>query len=401
MNRPSEINTKNEIQYAEQVLKGLGSIVLRYDACRVVEYVNEAWTNYLGYTIEETTYRKVNEFVYKDDLDVFDSLVQGVHVPSHESPIFEIRLVDKSSDIRWFEASPCVLNNHLVLYNIDHRRNVNEYFSVSRYRLKMQSKRHTEELLRANLALSIQKSKAEDANNAKNLFLRNMSHELRTPLNAIIGYSELLMDDLLDVGLEDKVDDLERIHSSGKHLLQLVSDILDVTNIESNTLNLKIKPVPVKKVLNEAVMMVKQLSESKKLSVSTEFGYKADFDPLIDADPIRLKQVLLNLITNACKYNRVGGQVIISVEDAGNIAYIKVKDTGYGVRQEDIEKIFEPFQRLCDDPAIEGSGVGLTLAKRLVEMMNGEIGVNSKINQGSTFWLAFRLSEIDQIAICH
>ncbi|HET7869216.1 MAG TPA: ATP-binding protein [Actinomycetota bacterium] len=229
---------------------------------------------------------------------------------------------------------------------------------------------------------------AEQANRAKDEFLSRMSHELRTPLNAILGFGQLLQTSPLAPADAESV---EQILKGGRHLLDLINEVLDIARIESRTLSLSIEPVSVYEVIREAVDLVLPLAAKRGIAVHASGSDPASF---VLADRQRLKQAMLNLLANAVKYNHEGGSATVSVEGMADSITIRVRDTGLGIRSEDQERLFSPFDRLgAERTGIEGTGLGLALTKALVEGMGGSIGVESEIGTGSTFWLALRPAE--------
>ena len=233
--------------------------------------------------------------------------------------------------------------------------------------------------------LSHAKDEAERANRAKSDYLSRMSHELRTPLNAILGFGQLL-----EMGrLEEKdLENVGHILKAGRHLLSLINEVLDISRIEAGRLSLSLEPVQLQLVLQEALAMVTTQAKSRQIELVSE---SAQAHLSVHADHQRLKQVLLNLLTNAIKYNRAGGTVSISTEDVGRGQIrISVTDTGNGIAAENLPLLFQPFERLgAEQTEVEGTGIGLVLSKRLVELMGGSIGVESQTGQGTTFWVEF------------
>ena len=235
---------------------------------------------------------------------------------------------------------------------------------------------------------------AEAANSAKSSFLANMSHELRTPLNAIIGYTEMLIEDFEDQGDEGTVDDLHRIEKSGRHLLTLINEVLDLAKVEAGRVTLDLEAVDLVALVEEAKSTVRPIAEN--------FGNQLQVDMQvpglhIESDRKRLFQCLLNLLSNAAKFTENGEIELIvgrtEIKGRDGISFI-VRDSGIGMTQEQLGKVFEPFEQV--DGTLtkerEGTGLGLTITRRLVQMMGGDITVTSQPGVGSTFELSVPIS---------
>jgi signal transduction histidine kinase/CheY-like chemotaxis protein len=237
-------------------------------------------------------------------------------------------------------------------------------------------------------ALRAAKNEAEHANEAKSIFLSNMSHELRTPLNAIIGYAQLLEH---DESLNQKQRaNIREINDAGELLLELVNQVLDLSSIEEGNLDVSIEPVVLQDVLHECKSLVLPLADKNHIRLD----FITDFTGCVMADHTRLKQIILNLLSNAIKYNRPNGMVNVRCSHAAdNRVRIEVSDTGYGIPDNKLNSLFEPFNRLDINPKrIEGTGIGLTISKKLTEMMKGTLNVQSEISRGSTFWIELESS---------
>ena len=228
---------------------------------------------------------------------------------------------------------------------------------------------------------------AEAANRSKSEFLSRVSHELRTPLNAVLGFSQLLQLDELSSEQEQSVRQITR---GGRHLLDLINEILDISQIETGTLALSPEAVPVRAVIAETIDLLQPLAAERGITLLDD-GTPPGSPVHVFADRQRLKQILLNLVGNGIKYNREGGTVSISCsEPAGGTVRVQVTDTGPGIAPEHLELLFTPFERLgAERTTIEGTGIGLALSRRLAEVMGGVLGVESTPGRGSTFWVEF------------
>ncbi len=225
---------------------------------------------------------------------------------------------------------------------------------------------------------------AETSNRTKSEFLANMSHELRTPLNSVIGFSEVLLEGNSGSLNEKQTRYLKNISKSGKHLLTIINDILDISKIESGNMHIHKENISVKNLLEDMFSSMQPLAAEKEIVMKVSFGPDLDY---IQADKGKIKQVLYNLIGNALKFTEHGGSVTISAKVNGDMAYISVEDTGIGISRKDQEKLFKPFTQI--DSSIsrkyEGTGLGLALSKELVALHGGKIWVESEPGKGSTF----------------
>jgi signal transduction histidine kinase len=247
-------------------------------------------------------------------------------------------------------------------------------------------RRVQEELLHAKEAAELARQEAEGADRAKSTFLASMSHELRTPLNAIIGYSEILAESAEDAGLADDLGpDLQRIESSGRHLLGLINDILDLSKVEAGKMQLFVEEVDVRAVVDEVLAAARPQAQAKGLALESVIA--GDVGP-IRADVMKLRQSLQNLVGNACKFTE-GGRVEVRVTRRGDSIAFAVADTGIGITAEQSRRLFQPFTQI-DGGATRrqgGTGLGLALSRKLVRLMGGDITVESEPGRGSTFTL--------------
>jgi signal transduction histidine kinase len=223
----------------------------------------------------------------------------------------------------------------------------------------------------------------EAANRHKSEFLANMSHELRTPLNAIIGFSEVLLDPSLEVTKEEQTQFLTDVLGSGKHLLGLINEVLDLAKIEAGKMELQVEPA----LLQDVVEAVSNTMRSLAVKKSLDFRAQCDEQlPPFAMDGARVKQVLLNLVGNAIKFTPEGGRVWVSAGGENGGVRIEVSDNGPGIAVEDQERIFLEFQQAGSDAGKpQGTGLGLALARKFVEMHGGKIWVESELGKGSTF----------------
>ena len=236
------------------------------------------------------------------------------------------------------------------------------------------------------------KTLAEKSSQAKSEFLSSMSHELRTPLNAILGFSQLFQYDG-DLSAKHKSNALE-INRAGMHLLALINEILDISRIEAGEAEISIEPVSLSNVIGDCLSWVEKLAASREVELNIDLSMLGDI--LVQADLVRLKQVFLNLLTNAVKYNRKGGTVYLTVDDRSDeIIRVGVCDTGLGIDESKWDDLFQPFKRLgAEFGNTEGTGIGLVITRQLVELMDGKLEVESSHNIGSVFWVELSLAEL-------
>lgn len=239
-----------------------------------------------------------------------------------------------------------------------------------------------------NQALIESKNTAIKANTVKDHFISMISHELRTPLNAILGYAQLLKMSDVSASNEEHDDQAQGIIDSGKHLLSLIEELLDLSEIQADQLKVTVEDVSLKSALVESLTILHPVASAYQDDIVDEIENKY----LVRADHKRLKQIFINLISNAIKYNHFQGKIIISARVMGNgFVRISVTDDGNGLTQEQQNNLFQAFKRF--NTKKEGIGLGLFITKKLVELMGGKIGVTSEIDKGSTFWFELALSE--------
>jgi len=262
-----------------------------------------------------------------------------------------------------------------------------------------ESKRLDQALQEQNVELKRARAAAEKANLAKSNFLSSMSHELRSPLNAILGFAQLINSDF-PPPTPSQTASIDQILHAGWYLLELINEILDLAQIESGRLALSLEPTSLPEVMFECQAMIEP--QGQKRGVHMTFP-RFDLPCFVDADRTRLKQVLINLLSNAIKYNRANGTVVVDTDCAGGTqkrVRVSVKDTGAGLPPDMLMQLFQPFNRLGQERSTEeGTGIGLVMSKRLVELMGGEIGVESTAGSGSVFWFELNSAVAPQLVV--
>ncbi|HEV7465065.1 MAG TPA: ATP-binding protein, partial [Candidatus Dormibacteraeota bacterium] len=331
-----------------------------------------------GFTRSELLSRSVAELIHPDDLEAvaasIGDLARGALVIG-----LEVRWMCKDGSHRcvsWSAvASPVTGAIYAVGRDVTEERRTREALEE---RTQLLNRDITE---RKRLERALQESTAEllRASQAKSEFMSRMSHELRTPLNAILGFSQLLETDV-----EDRHRDfLRRIQDAGRHLLDLINDVLDISRVESGTKHVSIQPVSIAGVVGETSELIKPLAAARGIVVSTELSRASDQHVLADLQG--LKQVLLNLMSNAVKYNREGGRISVDAKLHDGVVRVAVADTGPGIPLRERDRLFQAFDRLgAETTGVEGTGLGLMLSRQLLTAMGGSISVESS-DRGTSF----------------
>ncbi|MBT3921414.1 MAG: response regulator [Nitrospina sp.] len=266
----------------------------------------------------------------------------------------------------------------------------NQTFQIREYNsLHKKLKEEIQQRKEAENKILKAKQEAEKANRAKSTFLSQMSHEFRTPLNSILGFTQLLQRDFKSPLNSQQSKNLERVAAAGKHLLGLINEVLDLATIEAGKTNFTPEPVHIQAVLQEVVSLSQPSTKTNKIFLNIEGTQQSDI--FIEADYLRIRQVFFNLISNAIKFNKPQGSVYVRFANTGNGKIrIYVEDTGVGISEEDLPRLFNPFERFgTGSTFVEGTGIGLTICRNLVESMGGQIKVVSALGKGSTFTLEF------------
>lgn len=384
--KAAERESRREREKAERYLSMAGNMLVALDHKGRIEMINAKGAETLGYDNE-------NDLIGKDWFDValpknervvvrnvFDEIIAG-HLEAFAE--FENEIITRSGDVRMMRWHNAVLRDDTgrITGTLGSATDITE------------QKLHEEHLLRA-------KEAAEEASRSKSGFLSNMSHELRTPMNAILGFCQLIQTDSKNLN-EQQNEYLDIIHNSGKHLLTLINEILDLSRMEIGALKVEQEDLLPSEAIRGTLSLMKPLAQKHHISLLPT----PDLEdvPMVVADAARLHQVLVNLMSNAIKYNQPGGKAYITTENATpGMLRICVHDTGPGIPANRRHELFQPFNRLdAENSGIEGAGVGLVLTKNLIELMNGRIGFDSRQGQGSTFWIELPLSTEENSASGH
>jgi PAS domain S-box-containing protein len=329
--------------------------------------LNPAWTRIVGWSEEELCAAPYLDFVHPDDRDRTIREASAI-AAGHVTVSFDNRYRCRDGSYKWLQWTSVLFTEDQQIYA---------------------TARDITALKTAEMALREAHDEASRATQAKNEFLSRMSHDLRTPLNAIMGFAQMLQ---LDELTPDQTDSLAHILRGGRHLLQLINEVLDIARIEAGRLSLSLEPVALKDVVPEAVALIGPLAEQRQIAIEL-----ADLGELtVLADRQRLTQILLNLLANAVKYNRHQGRVTVSARLADpGVVSIAIADTGVGIPADKLALLFKPFERLgAEQSEVEGTGLGLALSKGLTEAMHGSIVAESVVDTGSIFRLELPNSDV-------
>lgn len=368
--------TANQQQMSEQLQRSLiedvaFGIVIVDPETRIIERVNTYASQLIGASKEQIVGRICHRFI----------------CPAHEfnCPVCDLnKVVDNSEKIlvRFDQSEIPILKTVKTIKIAGQDKLLESFVDIS---------------LQKGAEAEMQKARleAEKANMAKSEFLSRMSHELRTPMNSILGFAQLLEMGELDTRQSKGV---SHILSSGKHLLDLINEILDISRIESGSLLISLEPVQLSDVMTEMMDTIKLQANEMQIRLETIDSHSNQLFVL--ADRKRLKQIVLNLLNNAVKYNREQGRIMIQTElrpaNSQGLSMVRmyIIDTGRGIAEDDLPRLFNPFERIgAERTATEGTGLGLSVVKKLVNAMNGSLGVESKLDVGSTFWFELPIYE--------
>jgi PAS domain S-box-containing protein len=332
--------------------------------------VNRAMEAMLGWSREELIGCHYSKVATPGSLRQWDERTRRALAGEHLPRIFETEIRRPDGSVVPIECRTSFLR--------DHEGNPIGFEGTFR---DITARKHTE------AALQQAKEAAEAANQAKSGFLANMSHELRTPLNAIIGYSEMLLEEAADLGQTDFIPDLQKIRTAGKHLLELINDILDLAKLEAGRIGLHLETFDVAMLVREAVSAVQALGEKNRNTLEIKC---AGHLGTMRADLTKVRQVLSNVLSNACKFTEQGTITLEAArvtEDGAEWITFSVTDTGIGMTPEQMDKLFQAFVQADTSTTRKygGTGLGLAISHRCCQMMGGNIVVASVLGQGSTF----------------
>lgn len=373
-----------------------------------IEYANPNTFRTTGYTPEELIGKnprvlKSGETSPEEYTNLWDNITEGKQWKG------TFHNVKKNGELYWEQStiSPIFNDRGTITHflaikeDITERKRIEQEIKDLNQNLEQKIMLRTAELEKSNSALERARMEAEKANLAKSDFLSRMSHELRTPMNSILGFAQLLEMGELSATQQKAVNHILR---SGKHLLDLINEVLDISRIEAGRVSISVEPVEINSILREISDTLSPAAAAAGITIQI---LPAATDPLyVRADCQRLKQILLNLANNAIKYNQTGGWVTLKQEirpqnENGIVPVrISVTDGGKGIAEEDLRKIFTPFERVgAEKTVIEGTGLGLAVVKQLTALMGGEQGVESEIGKGSNFWIELprTIKELDRL----
>jgi PAS domain S-box-containing protein len=352
---------RSEVKYRSLFERSNDAIILHDPEGQIID-VNKKTCEIFGYNEEELKQISIMELILPADRQEFTSSV--ISIQKEGSWRKEIRMIRPDGSVIYMDISALLLQ-------------------TQENTIQVVCRDVTDRVMTEAAMLSA-KIEAETASRTKSEFLANMSHELRTPLNSIIGFSDVMLE-----GIAGKVDAkqeryLNHISNSGRHLLNIINDILDISKVEAGKMELEPDIIDVEAVIKEIVTITETLASRKKIRVITEL---CENMPNVLADRSKLRQIMYNLMGNAIKFTGEGGKISIITDFRENKLYVSVTDTGIGISREDQKKLFKPFSQI--DASIsrtyEGTGLGLALVKELVELHGGKIWVQSEPGRGSKF----------------
>ena len=377
--------TKNKVSESEEFISDIitssADAIISIDSSGKIVLFNPASEKLFGYQSDEITGKNVSVLMPENERAAHDHYVS-------ESELYATRIINKVRELQGLRQDGSLFPLELNVSRMKHHAEPH-FIGICRditERVEIEKNRQA-----AHLAAEKAVLEAEKASQAKSQFLSSMSHELRTPLNAVIGFSQIVKMDGKDNLTDDQLKNIDEIENAGHHLLELINDVLDLSKIESGIVDLNIEPLSLTDLMAQCEIIISPLL--KKYRVTYSYAYEKCDQIVFNTDHLRLKQILLNLLSNACKYNKPGGTVDIHCERIDDSIRISIIDSGMGINYSEIKDLFEPFNRMgAECSQIEGTGIGLNITLKLVELLGGNLGIDSTPGKGSHFWIDLPLN---------
>lgn len=380
-------NQKRIVNDYHSIIDTMTDVFYRVDAEGRLVMLSGTVKELLGYDVVDVLGREMaSYYVNPNDRDKF---LKAIQENNGQVVGYEAALRHKDGSSVWVSTSAKIIfDDDGTVQGVEGTtRNITDAYRA-REELNALNEQLEQRVQDRTVELRAAKEAAEEANRAKSEFLANMSHELRTPLNAIIGFSEFLKYASTDEAPAQTEEYIDHIIDSGRHLLDLISDILDLAKIESGSFPLVPQDLEIVERMRECATLIEGQAVDKGISV--DMNCQCDGEIIVRADPIRLRQVMINILSNAVKYTDQGGAITMWCERRGDadMGRMYVKDTGKGIPKEFHAMIFHPFAResaIANE--IEGTGIGLSISRELLLLMDGDIGFESEPGVGTTFWV--------------
>ena len=370
----AQLEQQSEARY-RAIVEDQTELIIRYSPDTTVQFANSAYCRYFGLTPQQALGQSFEPVIFEADRAMVAQLLQSMSINNPTATI-ENRVITQGGEIRWTQW------NNRMLFN--EQGQCISFQAVGRD--ITQIKQAEAQLRHSNERMSLANAELARATRLKDEFLANMSHELRTPLNSILGLSEALLEELFGSLTAQQRQFLQTIEQSGQHLLDLINDILDLSKIESDKLELELCSISLHQVCESSLNFVRQQAQQKQIQLTYEMD---ETIAEIEADERRLLQILVNLLSNAVKFTPNGGRVKLAVQISSSQEAVdfRITDTGIGIPSEQLSEIFQPFIQVDSSLSrhYEGTGLGLSIVQRLVDLHNGSITVESQVGQGSCF----------------